>query len=49
MTFYAIALVLVVFFFMNEVITVLEASSLLFIYMVYCTFMKFNEQIEVLL
>ena len=47
MTFYAIALVLIVIFFLDEEITVIEASVLLLIYVAYCTFMKFNEKIEV--
>ena len=47
MTFYAIALILIVLFFLDEVITVTEAAVLLLIYIVYCTFMKYNERIEV--
>ena len=45
-TFYIVALAMVVWFFLDEKIVWYEAFCLFLIYVFYCAFMKFNEQCE---
>lgn len=44
--FYVIALFMLVIFFLDEQIFWFEAFGLFFIYLLYCTFMKYNETVE---
>uniref|UniRef100_A0A1I7VES5 Na_Ca_ex domain-containing protein n=1 Tax=Loa loa TaxID=7209 RepID=A0A1I7VES5_LOALO len=44
--FYVVALFMLVIFFLDEQIFWFEAFGLFFIYLLYCTFMKYNETIE---
>lgn len=46
-SFYILALALVVLFFLDEMIVWYEALVLFLIYVLYCSFMKYNEQAEV--
>lgn len=47
-SFYILALALIVVFFIDEAIEWWEALVLFIIYLAYCTFMKFNEELEIL-
>ncbi|KAK6106012.1 putative integral membrane protein [Brugia pahangi] len=44
--FYVVALFMLVIFFLDEQIFWFEAFGLFFIYLLYCTFMKYNETVE---
>src|SRR5690349_6331880 len=45
-SFYIVALAMVVIFFLDEMIVWYEALVLFIIYILYCTFMKYNEHLE---